>query len=112
MLSNSRLPQSLACSAAPGTRQTLLVNGLPASQNAYLAEAVYPSAHNNRLALSQIDSDNVCGTQVSSTCNPETQRSSGENYVADCKHPDDVGPARRRLIQPAGWVGSIFQLIS
>jgi len=28
------------------------------------------------------------------------------------QQPDDVEPTRRRLIQPVGWVGSIFQLIS
>ena len=65
-----------------------------------------------RLAPNQRYSDNVLGTQVSSTCNPETQRSTGGDYVADCTKPDDVEPARRRLIQPVGWVGSIFQLIS
>jgi len=42
------------------------------------------------------------GTQVSNARNPDTQRSRGENYVADCTQPDDVEPARRRLIQPVG----------
>lgn len=63
-----------------------------------------------RLAPTLRYSDNVLGTQTFKCCSSETQRSSGENYVTDCTQPDDVEPTRRRLIQPAGWVGSIFQL--
>jgi hypothetical protein len=47
-----------------------------------------------------------------SACSSKTQRISGENHVADCTQPDYVEPTRRRLIQPVGWVGSIFQLVS
>jgi hypothetical protein len=39
---------------------------------------------------------------------PETQRSTGGDYVADCTSPDDVEPARRRLIQPVGWLAPSF----
>jgi hypothetical protein len=65
-----------------------------------------------RLAPNQKYGDNLLWVKAFKRPNPETRRSTGENYVADCTKPDDVEPARRRLIQPAGWVGSIFQLIS